>query len=210
MRIPMLTLLLLGACASVLPPEPPPKLKSETEQYGVYNIHTLYWGRQPELDDLAIALVFTPGGARGVGVIGRVTNLETKADYMVPLDIDVLELAPGRYRFELYFWIGRSSFKETGAGERGVKLESLRSADIAVREATLVAGGTYYIGAEMKLKGTIADAEKDRFHPLRYGASMEEVKDAPPVETEASEWMWRPRVTKMKPDKAGKHRAYRK
>ena len=184
-------------------------LISETRVRGPFRVHALYRGLSRPLDKLAVLLVVSPSSPRGLGVVGRVTHLESGADYRPSLDIALLELEPGPYRLELWYWVGRSRFEETAAGERGLKFESLRSGEVAVMETRLEAGEIYFIDPELRRQETVVPAELDSFHGLVYGESFAQMKSPPPAGTEPVGWVWRPRLATLTGSKAARYRSYR-
>ncbi|MHC4934472.1 MAG: hypothetical protein ACYTGV_20040, partial [Planctomycetota bacterium] len=83
----------------------------------VYPIHRLYGGGTRRPEDVAILLVATPSGRTGIGVVGRVVRKDLGIDFRPEVRRALLELEPGRYELEVWYWIGRSSLEETGAGQ---------------------------------------------------------------------------------------------
>ena len=100
---------LLAACAASsstsTPTQEPPKI--------VGNTHAMYAGsRPPPAGKMGVLLVYSPPEEDGKTLIGRITSDATGQDFRPNLDLRSLQLEPGRYRIEAYFWIARSRLEK--------------------------------------------------------------------------------------------------
>lgn len=188
--------ILLAACAATPQPADVPRT------------HAMYEGnRPPPLAKMALLLVFSPAEEQGKTMVGRITSEATGEDYRPSLDLRVLELEPGRYRLETYFWIARSRLQD---GK--LLIENLQSGKIAPFELVAEAGATYYLQADMQKKDDVPAAQRDAFFQLNYGASIADPDSLRRGDSDllaVSEYLWRPRLVALPPDRAKEYRLYR-
>jgi len=174
----------------------------------VPNTHAMYPGnRPPPLEDMAVLLVFSPADEDGKTLVGRITSDETGEDFRPSLVLRTLELAPGRYRIEVYYWVARSQLKD---GK--LVIENLQSGKIAPMEIIAEAGRTYYVHAEVKKREQITPEERESFFPLNYGATIsdpESLRQGDSKYLSESEYVWRPHLEALPPDRAKEYRSYR-
>jgi hypothetical protein len=170
--------------------------------------HALYAGnRPPPLKAMGVLLVYSPPEEEGKTLIGRVTSEATGEDFRPPLDMRLLELEPGRYRIETYFWVARSRL-ENGK----LLIENLQSGRIAPLEVVAEAGRTYWIRAEVKKAEEVPAEERGGFFDLNYGAALADPDSVRRGESDflaKSEYVWRPRIEVLPPDKAKSYRSHR-
>jgi hypothetical protein len=153
--------------------------------------------RQPPPEKMAVLLVYSPPEENGKTLVGRITSDATGADFRANLDLRSLQLEPGRYRIETYFWIARSRL-ESGK----LLIENLQSAQIAPMEIVVEAQRTYYIRADMRGKDEVPAEQKGGFFPLNYGATLadaEQLRRGDSRFLAAAEYVWRPELTAMTP-----------
>ncbi|MHC4548392.1 MAG: hypothetical protein ACYTEZ_06400 [Planctomycetota bacterium] len=148
-------LLALGACASQ------PRSPADTP----FEAHALYEGRRPPLDRVAVLLVISPDDDDGLCVVGRVTEPQAGSDYRPRVDRSLLELKPGRYSLEVYYWIARSRFELAAGGKRMLVMENLKSATVVPITITVEAGRTYYLAPELRRARELSPAQRDRSTP---------------------------------------------
>jgi len=170
--------------------------------------HAMYKGNvPPPLDEMGVLLVFSPPSENGKTLVGRITSDETGEDYRPPLDTRVVELEPGRYRLETYYWVAQSRM-ENGK----LLIENLQSGRIAPVEVVAEAGRTYWIRAEVKKVDEVPPDERGGFFALNYGEAVTNPDSMRRGESKflaESEWVWRPRLEVLPPDKAKEYRSYR-
>jgi hypothetical protein len=187
-------LLLAAACAGTPRPADVP------------GTHALYEGnRPPPLETMAVLLVHSPPEEAGKTLVGRITS--DREDYRPPIDLRLLELQPGRYRIELYFWIARSRL-ENGK----LLIENLQSGKIAPMEIVAEAGRTYWIRAEVAKASDVPAEERGGFFELNYGAEVtnpDSMRRGDSSFLAKSEYVWRPRLEVLPPDKAKSYRSHR-
>lgn len=200
-RIPLLLLALACACGST-PLLKPPKEKIETE----FPIVAFYDGRQPPLEKLAVLMVLTPDDEDGICVVGRIRDTEAQRDYRPPVKQALLELKPGQYRIEAYYWIARSRFDRTGA----LVMENLQSATMVPMTIDVAPGATYALTPELRRSEDLSRREKEGYHPLAIAASFSQVKSPPPERHQAIKThVWRPHLTPLPADEAKQYHSYR-
>ncbi|HEX5135630.1 MAG TPA: hypothetical protein VFY93_01535 [Planctomycetota bacterium] len=170
--------------------------------------HAIYAGNvPPPLDAMAVLLVFSPPSEEGKTLVGRITSDATGEDFRPPLDTRVLELEPGRYRLETYYWVARSRMED---GK--LLIENLRSGRIAPVEIVAEAGRTYWIRAEVRKVDDVPAEERGGFYELNYGEAVTDPDSMRRGESKflaQSAWVWRPRLEALPPDKAKGYRSYR-
>lgn len=168
----------------------------------------MYEGNQPPpLADMGVLLVFSPPQDDGKTMVGRITCDDTGEDYRPSLDMRVLELAPSRYRIEVYFWIARSRLQNDK-----LVIENLQSGKIAPMELVAEAGRTYYVHAEVRKKDQVPPEEREGFFPLNYGetvADPESLRRGDSRILAESEYVWRPHLVVLPPARAKEYRSYR-
>jgi hypothetical protein len=202
-RTPLLLLALASACGSV-PLLEPPKEKIETE----FPVVAFYAdeGRKPSLDELAVLTVITPNDEEGVCVVGRIRNAEKQRDYRPPTKQALLELRPGQYHVELYYWIARSRFDRNGA----LVMENLKSATMVPLTIDVAAGDVYFIEPELRRSEELSVLGRERFHPLAIAASFAHVKAPPPERHRVIKThVWRPNLATIPDPEAKEYRSYR-
>ncbi len=196
-RAALLASAIAGACAA---PAPRPDDSPRT--------HAMYEGtRPPPLDEMAVLLVFSPAVEEGKTMVGRITTEATGEDFRPSLDTRLLELEPGRYRLETYFWIARSRLQDDK-----LVIENLQSAQIAPMEIFAEAGRTYFIRAEMRKKDQVPAQERSGFFPLNYGATVadpEKLRRGDSGFLAASDYLWRPHLTVVPMAQASEYRRHR-
>jgi len=174
----------------------------------VPNTHAMYQGNTPPpLEKMAVLLVYSPPDEDGKTLVGRITSEATGEDYRPPLSLRTLELEPGRYRIEAYFWIARSRI-ENGK----LLIENLQSGKIAPIELVAEAGRTYYVHAETKTKDEVPAEERGGFFHLNYGqtvADPESLRRGNSNFLAESEYLWRPILVVIPPASAKEYRGYR-
>ena len=212
--LPFLLLAALGcgATSGTGPGEKPKPLVSTTTRHRDFRVHALYQGDEEKptpLDELAVFLMQTPHNDEGLGLVGRVTNLDTKADYRPDSNMNLLELQPGRYRLELWYRVQKATFDEVNSGEKGLHFESLKSAEVAVLETTLEAGQTYFVEPRLLSRKAVPPDEAKKYYALTYGSTMEGVKNVPPKERRLTDWVWRPFIATLSKKDAAFYRSYR-
>jgi len=208
MRTLLLALLAAG-CATSAPDVSGKPVTSKTFVARNFRVHALYRGTNWPLKDVARLMVLTPSdNAVGIAMVGRVTCRESGADYRPNLEETVLELEPGLYRLELWYWIGRSRFEEAG-GKRGLNLRSLRSAKVAVMEAVLEAGRLYYIDPELRFQDAVPADQRDAYYPLLYSSTLAIGARPEKPERELAEWIWRPHLKTWDDEAAAHYDNYR-
>ncbi len=187
-----------GACAAAPAPRPG----------DVPRTHAMYEGsRPPPLDEMAVLLVFSPAEEAGKTMVGRITSDTTGEDYRPSLDTRALELEPGRYRLETYFWIARSRLEDNK-----LVIENLQSGRIAPMEIVVEAGRTYSIRAELRKEGDAPAQERSGFFPLNCGATVadpERLRRGDSAFLAASEYVWRPHLTVLPAAQANEYRRHR-
>ncbi len=170
--------------------------------------HAMYEGsRPPPLDKTAVLLVFSPATEDGKTLVGRITSEETGEDYRPSLDLRLLELEPGRYRLETYFWVARSRL-ENGK----LVIENLQSGQIAPMEIVAEEGRTYFIRAEVRKRDEVPAQERSGFLALNYGATVadpERLRRGDSQFLATSDYVWRPHLTVVPPAQAKEYRSYR-
>jgi hypothetical protein len=163
--------------------------------------------RPPPLEKMAVLLVMSPPGDEGKTLVGRIRSDATEEDFRPPTDLRLLELEPGRYRLETYFWTARSRLE-------GGKLviENLRSGKIAPLDIVAEEGRTYYIRAEVERKDAVPPEERGGFFRLNHGATVtdpEELRRGDRAVLAESQYVWRPHLTVLPPDRAKEYRSHR-
>jgi hypothetical protein len=202
-RTPLLLLALAWGCGST-PLLEPPKEKIETE----FPVVAFYEdeGRRPKLDDLAVLTVLTPTDDDGVCVIGRIRDAEARRDYRPPVKQALIELRPGSYRLEVYYWIARSRFDRTGA----LVMENLQSATMVPMTIDVAAGNVYFLQPELRRSEELSPRARERYHPLASAASFSQVKSPPPDRRRVIQsHVWRPKLASMPDAEAAPYRSYR-
>jgi hypothetical protein len=198
---PLLLLALACACGSS-PLLAPPEEKIETE----FPVVAFYDGRRPSLDELAVLTVLTPTDDNGICVVGRIRDAELQRDYRPPVKQALLELKPGRYRLEVYYWIARSRFDRSGA----LVMENLQSATMVPLTIDVAAGQVYFIEPELRRTEDLSGTERESFHPLAIAASFAQVKSPPPQRHQVIQThVWRPRPATIPAPEAKRYRSYR-
>jgi hypothetical protein len=203
-RTPLLLLALVCACGSSIPLLEPPKEKIETE----FPVVAFYADEvcQPDLDKLAVLTVITPANDDGVCVVGRIRDAEKQRDYRPPVNQALLELKPGQYHLELYYWIARSRFDRNGA----LVMENLKSATMVPFKIDVAAGEVYFIEPKLRRSEELSPTEKKRFHPLAIAASFAHVKAPPPERHRVIKThVWRPQLATIPDPEAKQYRSYR-
>lgn len=189
-------LLLAAACAGTPRPADVP------------GTHSMYAGNRPlPLGNMAVLVVYSPPEEEGKTLVGRVTSDATGEDFRPPLDMRLIELEPGRYRIETYFWVARSRIED---GK--LLIENLQSGRIAPIEVVAEAGRTYWIRAEVRKAEEVPVDERGGFFELNYGASVADPDSMRRGELKflaKSEYVWRPRLEVLPPDKAKSYRSHR-
>jgi hypothetical protein len=189
-------LFVLAACAGTPRPADIPR------------IHSMYQGnRPPPLDKMAVLLVFSPADQEGKTLVGRITSETTGEDYRPSLDMRSLELEPGRYRIEAYFWIAESRLQD---GK--LLIENLQSGKIAPVEIVAEEGRTYYIKADVRKRADVPGDEIGGFFELNYGATLAEPESLRRGESKflaQSEYVWRPILTPLPANLVKEYRSYR-
>lgn len=200
-RIPLLLLALAGACGST-PLLQPPKEIIETE----FPVVAFYDGRQPALEKLAVLTVLTPDDEDGVAVVGRIRDPASGRDYRPPVKQALLELRPGEYRLEVYYWIARSRFDRHGA----LVMENLQSATMVQMTINVAPGDTYALTPELRRSEDLSPREKKGYHPLAIASSFSQVKSPPPQRHRVIEThVWRPKLATLPADEAKQYHSYR-
>lgn len=188
---------ILSACAASAP-----------KPADVPRTHAMYDGsRPPPLGKMAVLLVHSPPTENGKTLVGRVTSDATGEDYRPPIDLRLLELEPGRYRLETYFWIARSRLVD---GK--LLIENLQSGDIAPLDLVAEEGRTYSIRAEVRKKDDVPADERSGFFPLNYGSTItdpESVRRGDSRALRASEYVWKPHLVVLPPARATEYRSHR-
>lgn len=189
-------LFLLAGCAGTPRPADIPR------------VHSMYAGnRPPPLDSMGVLLAYSPPEEEGKTLVGRITSDATGEDYRPPLDLRLLELEPGRYRLEAYFWIARSHLRD---GK--LVIENLQSGKIAPIELVAEAGRTYYVKAEVRKIEDVPVDERGGYFELNYGATVtdpESLRRGTSKLLRTSEYVWRPRVLALPPERAKAYRSHR-
>lgn len=200
-RIPLLLLALAGACGST-PLLEPSKERIETE----FPVVVFYEGRKPPLEKLAVLTVLTPDDEEGVCVVGRIRDTGALRDYRPPVKQALLELRPGRYELEVYYWVARSRFDRTGA----LVMENLQSATMVPMTIDVAAGATYCITPELRPAEELSRREKEGFHPLAIAASFSQVRSPPPERHQVIQsHVWCPHLTTLPAEEAKAFHSYR-
>jgi hypothetical protein len=170
--------------------------------------HAMYEGsRPPPLAEMGALLVFSPASEDGKTLVGRITSDKTGEDYRPSLDLRLLELEPGSYRLETYFWIARSRL-ENGK----LVIENLQSGQIAPVEMVAEEGRTYFIRAEVRKKSEVRAQERSGYFQLNYGATVadpESLRRGDSGSLAESEYVWKPHLTAVPPAQAKEYRSYR-
>lgn len=170
--------------------------------------HAMYEGnRPPPLAETSVLLVFSPAEEDGKTLVGRITSDQTGEDYRPSLDLRLLELEPGRYRLETYFWIARSRL-ENGK----LVIENLQSGEIAPVEMVAEEGRTYFIRAEVRKKDEVKAQERSGYFQLNYGATIadpESLRRGDSGSLAESEYVWKPHLTPVPAAQAKEYRSYR-
>jgi hypothetical protein len=168
----------------------------------------MYGGnRPPPLERMAVLLVYSPPEEEGKTLVGRITSEATQEDFRPPLDMRLLELEPGRYRLETYFWVARSRLED---GK--LLIENLQSGRIALLEIVAEAGRSYWVRAEVRRAEEVPAEERGGFYELNYGAALAEPDSMRKGESSflaRSEYVWRPRLEVLPPDRAKSYRSHR-
>jgi len=200
-RIPLLLLAFACGCGSI-PLLEPAKEKIETD----FPVVAFYGGKQPRLEELAVLLVFTPTDDEGLCVVGRIRDTDSGRDYHPPVRQAILELRPGSYRMEVYYWIARSRFDRTGA----LVMENLQSATMVPMTIDVAAGKAYALTPELRRNQDLSLKAREDFHPLAIAASFSQVK-TPPRQTHllVKSHVWRPHLTTIPAAEADQYRSYR-
>ena len=202
-RTPLLLLALACACGSVPLLEPPKKI-IETD-FPVVAFHEDE-GRQPKLDELAVLTVITPNDDDGVCVVGRIRDAEARRDYRPPVKQALIELRPGQYNLEVYYWIARSRFDRHGA----LVIENLKSATVVPLKIDVAAGQVYTIKPELRRTEELSLMGRERFNPLAAAASFSQIKSPPPERYRAIKThVWRPHLASLPANEAVQFRNYR-
>ena len=200
-RPPLLLLALACGCGS-LPLLEPAKEIRETE----FPVVAFYEGRRPRLDKLAVLTVITPNDDDGVCVVGRIQDSEARRDYRPPVKQALLELRPGQYRLEVYYWIARSRFDRNGA----LVMENLKSATVVSMTIDVAVGEVYTIEPELRRREDLSLKALESFHPLAIAASFGQVKSPPPERHRVVKThVWRPHLKPLPTEKAANYRSYR-
>jgi hypothetical protein len=200
-RIPLLLLAFACACGSV-PLLEPPKKKIETE-FPVVEFHE---GQKPRLEELAVLLVLTPTDDEGLCVLGRIHDTDSQRDYRPPVRQAILELRPGQYDLEVYYWVARSRFDLNGA----LVMENLQSATMVPMTIDVAAGKAYALTPELRRSQELSAEAREGFHPLALASSFSQVK-TPPRQTHltVTSHVWRPHLTTIPAAEAEQYRSYR-
>ena len=201
--MPRTLLLLTFACGcGSIPLLEPAKEKIETE----LPVVAFYEGRQPSLEKLAVLLVFTPTDDEGLCVIGRIRDTDSGRDYHPPVRQAILELRPGQYRMEVYYWVARSRFDRHGA----LVMENLQSATMVPMTIDVAAGKAYAFTPELRRNEELSLEARKSFHPLAISASFSQVK-TPPRQTHLviKSHVWRPHLATIPAAEAKQYRSYR-
>lgn len=200
-RTPLLLLLLAGACGST-PLLEPPREKIETE----FPVVAFYDGRRPGLEKLAVLTVLTPNDEDGVAVVGRIRDTERQRDYRPPVKQALLELKPGRYELEVYYWISRSRFDRSGA----LVIENLKSATMVPMTIDVAPGQVYFVEPELRRSEELRPPEREGYHPLAFAADFAQVKSPPPDKhREIKTHVWRPHLATIPQPEAKQYNHYR-
>jgi hypothetical protein len=171
----------------------------------VYPIHRLYEGGAKRPQEVAILLVATPSGRTGIGVVGRVARKDMKIDFRPEVRRALLEVLPGRYELELWYWIGRSSVERTGAGQGELRFQSLRSAEKAVMQVEVKAGEAYYIDPELKHRRQLYKLSKEGFYKLMYGEQEAQAEDRDASVELRADYLWRPHFRVLTDEQAKRY-----
>jgi len=200
-RIPLLLLAFACGCGSV-PLLEPPKEKIETE----FPVVEFYDGHKPRLEKLAVLLVLTPTDDEGLCVVGRIRDIDSGRDYRPPVRQAILELRPGQYLLEMYFWVARSRFDRNGA----LVMENLQSATMVPMTIDVAAGKAYTFTPELRRNQELSPKARKDFHPLAIASSFSQVK-TPPRQTHLTvkSHAWRPHLTTIPAAEAEQYRSYR-
>lgn len=200
-RTPLLLLVLACACGST-PLLEPPREKIATE----FPVVAFYEGRRPSLEKLAVLTVLTPNDEDGIGVVGRILDAERRRDYRPPVKQALLELKPGRYHLEVYYWISHSRFDSRGA----LVIENLKSATMVPMTIDVAAGGVYFIEPKLRRSEDLSPGEKEKYHPLAFAADFAQVQSPPPDKHRPIEThVWRPRLATIPQPEAKQYNHYR-
>ncbi|MHC4429051.1 MAG: hypothetical protein ACYS0D_10700, partial [Planctomycetota bacterium] len=168
-----------------------------------FPVVAFYEGRHPSLDKLAVLTVITPNDDDGVCVVGRIQDSESRRDYRPPVKQALLELRPGQYRLEVYYWIARSRFDRSGA----LVIENLKSATVVPMTIDVAAGDVYTIEPELRRSEDLSLKARERFHPLAVAASFAQVKSPPPERRQVVKThVWRPHLKPLPTAKAKQYR----
>jgi len=165
-----------------------------------------------EEEGTAVLLILSPPEESGKTLIGRIRNDELGVDLRPSLDTGAVELKPGRYRLETYFWIARSRLDRGAKGQETLVIENLQSAEIAPMEIVVQGGRTYFIRADLRRKGSVPPGERSAFHPLNQGESISDpdrLRMGIARVLAESDFVWRPELTVLPDDRAGQYRKKR-
>jgi hypothetical protein len=160
----------------------------------------IYPGERPARDSMAVLLVLSPPEEDGKTLVGRIASEDTGEDFRPPIDLPFVELAPGRYRVETYYWIPRSRLVK---GK--LLIENLQSAAIAPVEIVVEKGRTYFIRAELRRADELSADQRSGFFPLNYAATLADPEKLRRGESEfqrLSEYVWRPHLSVLPPERA--------
>jgi hypothetical protein len=188
-----LALALFAGCAASRPADAPPAAPA--------GIHP---GKRPASASMAVLLVLSPPEEDGKTLVGRVMIEEGERDLRPPIDLEFVELGPGRYRLETYFWIPRSRLVK---GK--LLIENLQSAEIAPIEIVVEPPRVYFIRAELRRADELTPEQRGAYYPLNYAATLADPDQLRRGESKfqrLSEYVWRPHLAVVPPAQA---KAYR-
>jgi hypothetical protein len=172
----------------------------------VYPIHRLYEGGAKRPKEVAVLLVATPSGRTGIGIVGRVVRKDQNIDFRPEVRRALLELLPGHYELELWYWIGRSSVEKTGAGQGELKFQSLRSAEKAVMQVEVKAGEAYYIDPELKHRRQLYKLSQEGYYKLMYGEQDVQRVDRDDASLKLrADYLWRPHFRVLTDEQAKRY-----
>ena len=168
--------------------------------------------RSKQAEGPALLLVLSPPEETGKTLVGRITGLDADFDVRPTLDTRAVELAPGRYRLETYFWIARSRLGRDADRRETLVIENLQSARIALMEIVVEGGRTYWVRAELRRTEGVPAAERSGFHPLNKGESIsdpDQIRLGIARVLAESEFVWRPHLAVLPEDRAQEYRTNR-